>query len=124
MVFIFIGILILLKICLSQGTGAWVVPDISTVSAMAPQLDVIDVRRGAALEDEDQFMLRTVERAHTTVVLVPDAQVLQLGEDSPAGCHDLGNMAPVHADVNDCSVDRILRQRSERHLQKLGEDFL
>ena len=49
-----------------------------------------------ALEDEDQLVFGAVERAHATIVLVPDNQVLELGKVALPGIKDLAEMTPVH----------------------------
>ena len=65
--------------------GTRVMPDIAAVAAMLTQFDVIPVRCPAVFEDEDQFVLAPVQRAHAGVVLDPDAQVFVLGVDSERG---------------------------------------
>ena len=73
------------------------------------------------LEDDDELVARAIEGAHAAVVLDPDDQVLKFREDGLARCEDLGQMAPVHADVVDRSLDTVRGQRREGLLQKRGE---
>ena len=53
-----------------------IAPDVGAVAAVSAELDVVDVRRRAGLEDEDELVLGAVERAHAGVGLGPDAEVL------------------------------------------------
>ena len=82
------------------------------------------MRRRAVLEDEDQFMFRTVQRAHATIVLVPDAQVLESGVDSPSCGLDFEHVAPIHAQKMDRAVDCVLCETTEGRLQERDESFL
>jgi hypothetical protein len=67
------------KTSFPQGIDAGVVPDVRSITAMAAQFYIVDVRRSAVLENEDKLVLRAVELTHATVGLVPDAQMLELG---------------------------------------------
>ena len=53
--------------------------------------------------------------------LTQDDEVLEFREDGRARREDLGQMAPIHADVVDRSLDTVRGQRRERLLQKRGE---
>ena len=77
---------------------AGIVPDVGAVAATAAKLDIVDVRRGADLEHEHQLVLRPIERSHAAVVLVPDAEVLQLRVTPLAAAEQFADMPPVHAD--------------------------
>src|SRR3984893_15170043 len=44
----------------AKAVHARIVPDISAVSAVFTQLDIVNVRRGAGLKDEYKFMLRAI----------------------------------------------------------------
>ena len=59
-----------------------VLPDVGAVAAVLAELEAVDVRRRAVLEDEDQLMPGAVEGPHAAVVLGPDDQVLELGVDA------------------------------------------
>ena len=67
--------------------------------------------------------LRAIERPHAAVGLVPDAQVLELGEDRLAGLEQLAHVTPVHADEGDRAVARERCGMPERLLQEAGERF-
>ena len=86
--------------------GAWVFPDVGARSAMAAQLDVIDVRRTAILEREDKFMTRSVERAHAL------RWFLTTRKDSEGGrlttrlkALKFPQMSPVHANQHMGAAD-------------------
>ena len=70
------------------------------------------------LEDEDELVARAIEGAHATVVLDPDDEVLEFREDGLARREDLGQVAPVHADVVDRPLDTVRDQRREGLLQE------
>src|SRR5712672_1652397 len=61
----------------------------------------------AILPDEYQLVLRTVERAHSGVGLVPDTNVLQLSVVGITCCEHFSHMAPIHADLVNRTVSRI-----------------
>src|SRR6201995_2218096 len=55
-----------------------VVPNIGAVPTMLSEVDRVEMRRRANAVDEDQLVLRTVERAHASVRLVPEAQLQEV----------------------------------------------
>src|SRR5206468_662080 len=78
----------------------------------------------AIFENENQFMLRTVERSHPSVILIPHADVLQLVVDAATRRGQLEAVSPVHANEVDRTVDAERGQVPERRFQKLDElDF-
>ena len=48
---------------------------------MLPEFDHIEMRRRANAIDEDQFVLRSVERAHPSIRLVPEAEIEEVAID-------------------------------------------
>ena len=84
---------------------AWIVPHIGAIAAMSAEIDVIDVWRIASFEDQDEFVLRPVERAHPTHGLVPDHKVFELAVDGSPSSVDLRQMPPVHKDVVQRAID-------------------
>ena len=68
------------------------------VAYVAKQLGQRTMSAGSEFEHEHQFVLRTVEAAHTGVWLCPDAKVEQIQGCRPSGWEQLGHMPPVHAD--------------------------
>ena len=67
------------------------------------------MRRTADPVDEDQLVLRAVERPHAGVRLVPDAEVQQRAIDLSAHGGDIVHVPPVHADEVHGAVARYLR---------------
>src|SRR5579863_2209090 len=53
--------------------GAAVLPDIRAVPAKSPQLHIINVWLASVLEHQHELVLAAVKRAHTAIVLDPDA---------------------------------------------------
>jgi hypothetical protein len=62
---------------------ASIVPHICPIATMLTELEIIGVRGSPGLPHENQFMLRSVERAHAGIGLVPDTEVLELAVDLP-----------------------------------------
>src|SRR5882724_5630903 len=76
------------------------------------------MRSRATLPDKYHFMLRTVERTHSGVGPVPDADVLQLRVVGVSGCEHFSHVAPIHADL----VDRTLRRIPAEQRVYTGEE--
>src|SRR5258705_404267 len=77
--------------------------------AMPPQIDRVEVRGCPHLEHEYQFVFRAIERAHSRVALVPDAQVQELAVDVSPDRGAIVHMPPIHADEVDSAVSGYLR---------------
>src|SRR5262245_36767224 len=88
---------------------------------MLPQLEIVGVCCGPRLPHEYELVLRTVERAHSGVGLVPDTDVLELAVDRTAASQHLPGMPPVHADLVDRTVDGVLGETTEDRLQECRE---
>jgi hypothetical protein len=67
------------------------------------------MRRGSNLEHKNQFMLRAIERPHAAIGLVPNAQVLQFGENLFARTQELAHVTPVHEYKRDGASRHIVR---------------
>ena len=76
-----------------------IVPDIAPVPPKAAELDVVAVGTAAGLEDEDQLMLASVQRAHPAIVFDPDAEVLEFGVRLTACGEQFPHVPPIHADI-------------------------
>src|SRR5882724_2519466 len=76
------------------------------------------MRSRATLPDKYHFMLRTVERTHSGVGPVPDADVLKLRVVGVSGCEHFSHVAPIHADL----VDRTLRRIPAEQRIYTGEE--
>jgi len=83
----------------SESVNAGIVPNVGSVAAMRSEVNVVDVRRGTVLEDEYEFVLGAIKRAHAGVGLPPHADVFQLIVGSLTGCKYLRTMPPVHKDI-------------------------
>jgi hypothetical protein len=81
-----------------KGIAPRIVPHIAAVAAELAELDIIAMPMAAVFEDEDQLVLAAVERAHPGIVLDPDTEVFQLAIGVATGGQQLFDMAPVHAD--------------------------
>jgi hypothetical protein len=79
------------------------------------------MRSGADLEGEHKLVLRAVEGAHAAVGLVPDAEVLEFGEDLLAGGEQFAHVPPVHAHESDRSVPTAVRRGAQGLHQERGE---
>jgi len=63
------------------------------------ELHIVAVRAAALFEDQDELVLAAIERAHAGIVLDPDTQILEFAVDLLNSGEQLGEMAPVHAQV-------------------------
>ena len=61
----------------TQGIHPRIGPDVAPVATVLAELEVVDVGRRAVLEDQDQLVLTTVERAHARVGFDPDDELLE-----------------------------------------------
>src|SRR5262249_26202214 len=61
-----------------QRIGSGIMPDIAAVAAELAELDIVAMSVVAVFKDKDEFVLTAVERAHSGIVLDPDAEVFQL----------------------------------------------
>jgi hypothetical protein len=68
-------------------------------------------------------VLAAIERSHTAVGLVPDAEVLELGEHRPAGSEQFAHVAPIHAHERNGAAARERCGMPECLLQEAGECF-
>jgi hypothetical protein len=53
-------------------------PHVRTMTAMPSKLDIVAMGSAANLEDQNVLVLTSIERAHSGVVLDPNANILQL----------------------------------------------
>lgn len=60
---------------LREGAGIGILLDIGAVPAELAELNIIAMSSSARPVNQDQFVLRTVERSHTTSVLDPYADI-------------------------------------------------
>src|ERR1700751_4972448 len=88
---------------------------------MLAQLDVVDVRAGAGLEDEDEFVTRTIQGAKTWIVLDPDRDVLQLREGLLADHQHILAVPPVHANKDQRAVPAVTGQKRTRPAEEAAE---
>src|SRR5436190_23346210 len=96
-----------------------VVPNVGSVPAVRAKLHGVHVGIGSDLVNEDKFVLGAVERSHTSIVLIPDTEILELGIDALSGPHDLGEMPPVHADEVNGAINTDLRHIGEDAFQEM-----
>src|SRR6476661_6016281 len=72
-------------------------------------------------EHKDQLIFRAIERSHSRIGLVPDADVQKLAIDLLAYRRDVVHVAPVHTDKVHRPVAGDRNGSSERLLQKSAE---
>src|SRR3954462_12180477 len=65
--------------------------------------------------------MSAVERAHPGIFLAPDAEVFQLAIAAAAGGQQLFDMAPVHTNVVQRSVNAECREVAKSLAEKSGE---
>jgi len=74
---------------------------------MLTQFEIVDVGGMPRFSDEDEFVLGSVERAHPSIGLVPDANILELLIDSASRDQHLEGVKPIHADVMNRAILRM-----------------
>jgi hypothetical protein len=94
---------------------------VGSVPPTATELDGVDMRCGPDLEYEDELVLGAIERPHASVVLVPNAEILERRIDVPAGRERLVEMPPVHAYEMDGSVETAADGVEENRPQEIRE---
>jgi hypothetical protein len=84
-------------------------------------LDGVEVGRPPHPEHADQFVLTAVEAALTGIGFDPGNQIEHRAVDGGAGGNEFANMAPVHADKVDRTIDRNRTRARERVGEKIRE---
>src|ERR1700720_2870081 len=77
-------------------TRAGIGPEVAPVSAVRTKHYVIAVSLAPMLEDEDEFVLATIQRAHAGVVFGPNAEIFELRVDGSTCTQKLLHVAPIH----------------------------
>src|SRR5512132_2760117 len=83
-----------------------VVPDIRSRTPMPPKLDIVEMWRLPDAKDADKLMLAAVERALPSIRLHPHGDVDDVSIGRLGGCHQLGNVSPIGADIMQGAVGR------------------
>ena len=68
----------------AKHVGAGIAPHVRAVSSVLAELDVVGVRCVTVLEDQDELVLRAIERAHAAIDLVPDIALTAMCTTRPA----------------------------------------
>src|SRR6516164_10468077 len=102
----------------AQRADAGIIPDIGPIASMLAELKIVDVRASSALPHEHQLVLGAIKRSHTRISLVPDTQVLELAVDLAAGGQHLPHVPPIHADLMDGAVNRVLSEAAKHRFQE------
>src|SRR5262245_21208485 len=76
-----------------------VLPDIGAVAAMTAEFDVVEMRRITDAEDGNELVLAAIKASLASIILDPDCQVEHFAVDLVAGCQQVADVTPVHADV-------------------------
>src|SRR6516225_4525688 len=81
-----------------KGIDTRIPPDIAAAAAEPAELDVVVVHPVPVLEHQHKLVPAAVQRAHSGIVLDPDAEILQLAIGLAPSGQQLAEMAPIHAD--------------------------
>src|SRR5713101_2808867 len=91
-------------VCIArERSGRSVAPHIRSVASELAKLNIIVVSRLARFEDQHQFVLTSIERAHSGITFHPYANVLEFRERGVAGREQFLKMSPVNAKVHQSS---------------------
>ncbi len=111
----------LLRALSAHAGDARIIPHVGAMPSGLSKAEIVDVRPLPRLEYEDQLVFGAVERAHAGVGLVPDAEVLELAEDSRARFLHFAHVPPVHAHIGDGAIPADPGGVAERLGQELRE---
>src|SRR5262245_33920045 len=81
-----------------------IVPDVRAIASVLAQLHRVEMRHVADPEHEYQLMLRAIERSHSRIGLIPDADVQKIAVNRFAYRRDVIHVAPVDTDKVHCPV--------------------
>src|SRR5262245_1245690 len=98
-------------------------PHIRSIAAMPAELNIIDMRGLACLEDENQLVLRSVQAPLACIRFDPNDDVFEVRVHIRAGGNQFANVAPVDKNKMNRSVYRMLSGERERSLQEPGVAF-
>ena len=108
-----------------EAIHAGVVPDVRARAAVAPEFDIIEVRRLADPKHADELMLAAIEASLAGVRLDPHRQIQHLAIGLFAGLDQLAQVSPIHADIMErslagmsCRVAEGLDQKSNEFLSR------
>src|ERR1700680_3957299 len=93
-------------------------PNIRARAPVLAQLKVVEVRRVAKLQHEDEFVLRAIESPHPRVRFGPNADVFEQELETGARLQQLAHMPPVDAHKQ----DRPIKQYGEECLEEVGKE--
>jgi len=105
----------------SETRHAGVTPHVGSRPAARAKAKIVQVRRAALLEHEDEFVLRAIKTALSPVAFDPNAKVLQLVEDRETGSEQLADVPPIHEHIGDRPIRGVVRAVAKRLLEKAGE---
>src|SRR5690348_12794642 len=91
-----------------------VIPDVAAMTAEPAERHIVGVGAFSLPVDEDEFVLRPIERAHAGVGFVPDAKIDQIVIDAIGGSENLLHFRPMHANVVQRSVLGMSRGMAKR----------
>jgi hypothetical protein len=84
-----------------EAVHAGIIENVRAVATLGAEAEIVDMRRSAVLEDRNQLVPGAVKAALTSIVLVPDQQVLPFRVERPRGGEQFRQMPPIHEDVMD-----------------------
>ena len=94
-------------------------PNVGAMAAVLSEFNVIDMSSAAVLPDENELMLATIERAHSSIVLVPDRDIFELMVDAATRRQHLIEMTPIHANKVDGAIGGMLGKKAEQFSRNL-----
>ena len=91
---------------------------------MAPEFNGVEVRGVPDAKHAYEFVLGAVKAALASVGFNPDVEIEHGAIGEAAGCHELTDVTPIHADEVDGTINRDLSRKAERFAKKTGEGRL
>src|SRR5258706_9767189 len=102
----------------SHRIHTFIIPSVRRMATILLEFKVVQVRGRTVLPHKTHFVLRAIKRTHSGVVLVPDAYVLELRIVGITRCEHFSHMAPIHADLVNRAIGRVLAKRSVHAREK------
>ncbi len=104
-----------------KGIDARIVPDVTAVSPVLAQFEVIDMGRIPVPENKNKLVLGPVKRTHSGIVFAPDTELTGFAKHLFACIQHLPHMPPVHEAKYNCSLLTVRGNIGAGPGQEVGE---
>ena len=88
---------------------------------MFTQLNGIEMRLTAVFEHRHQLMLASIQRAHSTIVLIPNTDIFKIRVMRMPCAEELEDVPPIHAYIMQGSIAAVLSDERNKRSEERGE---